>query len=371
MTLKDKHQRHGQVVRAKFGKFARMEFAVLGTTCDAVQSFYHEFSKLIPESRVTYIDADHNTSETIFSARMQVMSNGFEIQIPQPVSELEQRILLSQTDLAVVNGNHFEASAQIIICNPDKESSLRKRAQQLTSVKAIVLQDDQTEVPAYVKELITNYAALPIFHLNDNDAIAAFIRNEFLNPAPLNALILTGGKSSRMGQDKALISHHSIPQYQYLADVCRGLGLEAFISCREDQQEQYTASGHHVIVDTLNNQGPLGGIVSAFMKYPDNAWLILASDIPLLDMDVLNELISQRDASKNATAFISAHDGFPEPLIAIWEPKSYMRIMEFVAMGYDCPRKVLINTSTHLISPSDPNKLTNVNTPDELANLQK
>ncbi|HEY8404120.1 MAG TPA: NTP transferase domain-containing protein [Flavobacteriales bacterium] len=371
MTSKDNHQKHGKVIRAKYGKFARAEFAVLGTTCDAVQSFYQELSAQLSGFKVTYIDADHATSDARFSSRMQVKSNGFELQLPQPVSEMEQRILLSQTDLAVVNGNHFDASSQIIICNPDKETSLRKRASQLTAVRAIVLHDGQNEVPTYVKELVPQHAELPVFHLRDRDALSSFIRREFLKPVPLNALILTGGKSTRMGKDKAQIAHHGVPQYQYLAEICKGLDLDTFISCREDQQEQYTASGQKVIVDALNNQGPLGGIISAFMHYPDCAWLVLASDIPLLDKDVLNELIAQRDASKNATAFISAHDGFPEPLIAIWEPKAYMRIMEFMAMGYDCPRKVLINTSTHLISPAEPHKLTNVNTPDELAKLQK
>jgi molybdopterin-guanine dinucleotide biosynthesis protein A len=371
MISKDKHQKHGQVVRASYGKFARAEFAVLGTTCDAVQAFYRELSTLIAESRITYIDADHNTAEGDCLSRMQMKSNGFEFQIPQPVSELEQRIMLSQTDLAIVNGNHFEAAAQIIICNSDKESSLRKRAKQLTSVRAIFLLDDRSEVPEYVKELVPHYAELPVLHLHDKDAVSAFFREEFLQPAPLNALILTGGKSTRMGQDKALISHHGVPQYEYLAEVCQGLGMETFISCRAEQQEQFSASGHQVIIDSLHNQGPLGGIISAFMKYPDNAWMVLASDIPLLDKNVLNELISQRDTSKNATAFISSYDGFPEPLIAIWEPKSYMRIMEFIAMGYDCPRKVLINTPTHLIVPTEPHKLTNVNTPDELAKLQK
>jgi molybdopterin-guanine dinucleotide biosynthesis protein A len=41
-------------------------------------------------------------------------------------------------------------------------------------------------------------------------------------------------------------------------------------------------------------------------------------------------------------------------------------IMSFIALGYSCPRKVLIQTEAHIVAASTPEKLENVNTPDEL-----
>jgi GTP:adenosylcobinamide-phosphate guanylyltransferase len=41
-------------------------------------------------------------------------------------------------------------------------------------------------------------------------------------------------------------------------------------------------------------------------------------------------------------------------------------IMSFIALGYSCPRKVLIQTEAHIVIASTPEKLENVNTPDDL-----
>jgi molybdenum cofactor guanylyltransferase len=69
-------------------------------------------------------------------------------------------------------------------------------------------------------------------------------------------------------------------------------------------------------------------------------------------------------------AFLNPTSEFPEPLISIWEPKSYQTALSFLGQGISCPRKVLINSDTHLITVSNPTALMNVNTPDELATYQ-
>lgn len=85
----------------------------------------------------------------------------------------------------------------------------------------------------------------------------------------------------------------------------------------------------------------------------------------MVDDGVIKELLSRRSVKHAATAFLNQETGFAEPLITIWEPKSYMRMVQFEAIGYTCPRKVLINSNTLLIEPKHPEKLCNVNTPDE------
>ena len=54
---------------------------------------------------------------------------------------------------------------------------------------------------------------------------------------------------------------------------------------------------------------------------------------------------------------------FPEPLITIWEPRSYPTLMQFLTQGYSCPRKVLMNSDIQLVVPEFPEELTNVNHP--------
>ena len=273
---------------------------------------------------------------------------------------------LSQSDLVIVNGNHFEAVHQLIFCDPDKEASLKKRAGQLTHVIGIVTTDRCQQVSETVKELVPRWAEIPVFNEQNIGELIPLIQSMLMPAAPLKAIIMAGGKSVRMGRDKTHIRYHNIPQFAHVYALCEEMGIEPFVSCRNDQETYFQELGFRTISDRILNLGPLGGIASAFMTAPDSAWLVLAADVPFLDKEIISELISQRSHYHTGTAFQSPFDQFPEPLIAIWEPKSLPMILSFIGLGYSCPRKVLIQTGAKMITATHPEKLENVNTPDEL-----
>lgn len=183
-------------------------------------------------------------------------------------------------------------------------------------------------------------------------------------------LVLAGGKSMRMGEDKGLISWHGIPQRNYTAQLLEQFCDEVFISCR---QEQVTEIGQsfQTIKDNVDGKGPIVGILSAFEKYPDVAWLVIACDLPLIDSETINHLISSRDENVIATTYKSPHDGLPEPLITIWEPSSVDALNSFKEQGYNCPRKVLINSNAKIIEPLSAQALMNANTPEDAAEVKK
>ena len=182
---------------------------------------------------------------------------------------------------------------------------------------------------------------------------------------PLYGLLLTGGASRRMGQDKALLNYGDQPQllaaYQLLETVVE----RAFVSVREDQRNEQTRRQLPQIIDQLADIGPAAGILAAHARYPDAAWLVLACDLPLLNRETLHALLAARDVSRDATAFASAHDGLPEPLCAIWEPSAIEALAASVAAGRVCPRKGLLSIDTQLIDPVDPQALDNANSPGD------
>jgi molybdenum cofactor guanylyltransferase len=94
---------------------------------------------------------------------------------------------------------------------------------------------------------------------------------------------------------------------------------------------------------------------------------VLACDLPFLSEAALSQLLAERDPAASATAFSSAHDGLPEPLCAIWEPKAAAELAAHQAGGNVCPRKFLMRHAVKLLEPGDPRALDNVNTPDEYA----
>ena len=183
--------------------------------------------------------------------------------------------------------------------------------------------------------------------------------------APLFGLVLAGGASTRMLQDKAAIEYHGQSQlhwtFQLLSHVCAA----TFVSVRPDQREEPTRAGLPQIVDRLPGIGPIAGISAAMQAHPKAAWLVVACDLPFLSETTLRHLVEHRDAHKLATAYRSSHDGLPEPLCAIWEPAAGEPLLAYVAAGKQCPRKFLINADTALLDLPDARALDNVNTADE------
>ncbi len=117
------------------------------------------------------------------------------------------------------------------------------------------------------------------------------------------------------------------------------LVAKTFVSVRADQSGEPLRARHAQIVDRGDIEGPAAGIRAAQLAHPQAAWLVVACDLPLLDVSTLQHLIARRDPSRLATAFRSRHDGLPEPLCAIYEPAAGTALQEFLATGRNCPRK--------------------------------
>lgn len=183
--------------------------------------------------------------------------------------------------------------------------------------------------------------------------------------AKIYGLVLSGGKSTRMGTDKGLIAYHGIPQREYLYGLLSQVCEKTFVSLREDQESELPAE-METIVDLNEFKGPYNGLLSAHKKYPDVAWLVLACDLPLMDLEALKELMEARNAEREATAFALKENPLPEPLCAIWEPHALQNSVAYLESGNGtCPRKYLINHDTELVFPNNENVLLNANSEEE------
>jgi molybdenum cofactor guanylyltransferase len=270
------------------------------------------------------------------------------------------RPLFEDADLVLVNGNHFEANSQIVFI--DSRKSLENKLHKLTNVQLIVLID--SEIPPY---LLNHFGDnLPqIIKIGQELEIFDFIENAIKNSIPnIYGLVLTGGKSTRMGIDKGSLRYHTgESQNEFAVNLLKAqLGENVFLSLNSNQFPDY--SEPH-IRDKFLGIGPLGGILSAFQQFPDVAWLVVACDMPFLTENSINQLIGGRNPSKMATTFKSPNDEFPEPLITIWEPKAYPKLLQMLAYGYDCPRKALINSDIELLINLNEKELQNINTVEQ------
>lgn len=209
---------------------------------------------------------------------------------------------------------------------------------------------------------------IPAFHRDDIAGISEFLVNkinESLKDVKLLGLVLAGGKSQRMGQNKALINYHGKPQARHLMEVMENLSIPAYVSCRQDQVSEYDLSATSVITDRFLDFGPLGGILSAMVNHPGKAWLVIACDLPFVNEQKIADLISARDPLKQASVFFNQERSQFEPLFAIYEPSIYSRMLYFLGEGMVCPQKVLFNSSIKKLDLKTQDFLQNVNTPEE------
>jgi len=383
VTSKEHNQlagRHGKhtPLTSLSGNFGRNEWAIVGGYCTAVKHLADRvISALSPRYKCAYADTLHNDEVVSLPGRLSsgaVLEYTDQINYQQynyttQITPFRQRQLFAEADIILVNGNHQPAKAQVVIIDLNKKTSLQKRLEQLTNVQLLLLADNVDDVFDFIKESIPNWQQIPVYKLNETDKIIGFFAEKLQQAKPvLNGLVLAGGKSTRMGFDKGSVNWHGKPQRYHMADMLKSLCNEVFISCRSGQEE--TDAQYATLEDTFIGLGPYGAILSAFREKPDCAWLVIACDLPLLDKKTLQYLVDNRDPSKLATTFGNGYEGFPEPLITIWEPKSYSVLLAFLAQGYSCPRKVLINTDAHLLTAPDASSLTNVNTPEELEKVK-
>jgi molybdopterin-guanine dinucleotide biosynthesis protein A len=189
--------------------------------------------------------------------------------------------------------------------------------------------------------------------------------------APLLGLLLAGGRSTRMGRDKAsmVLGPDGLNQAQrgiwLLSQVCE----KTFLSLRSGQTAPPGCGGTGIVCDQGGVAGPLAGILAAFEREPNAAWLAMACDLPFVGAHLLEGLRAARAGDFDFLAYASATDGLPEPLCAIYEPSARGILLGHAARGCFSPRQILAAGRTSLLElpPANRRALENMNTPGDLA----
>ncbi|MEO1434752.1 MAG: NTP transferase domain-containing protein [Bacteroidota bacterium] len=375
--MKKSHQKHAKLERPRLGQFGRNEFALIGTPCGKIQRLArHLIQRCSDRFRLGYIDAKHRKGDPPIPDPKSMLTHGAHLTYTDEIlhhrfdsrdtlNPHQQRIRFNSCDGLLVNGNHFKADRQIVIIDPRKRESLSRKLDRLTNVALILLDEGVEDIHDFLKTHLDYLAEIPVMSLSNVDRISGWLKGQLKESIPpVRGLVLAGGKSQRMGHDKGAIEYHGQPQREFMACEMDRLGLDVYLSVRQDQAATID-SKFAKLSDSFLGLGPFGALLTAFRQDPNAAWMVAACDLPLLDAGTLDYLLVNRDPSQLATAFNSPVNDFPEPLIAIWEPRAYPVLLEFLAQGFACPRKVLINSDVHLIDAPNPKALQNINTPEE------
>jgi molybdenum cofactor guanylyltransferase len=138
-------------------------------------------------------------------------------------------------------------------------------------------------------------------------------------------VVLCGGQSSRMGSDKGLLMLNDKTWTQKAIDTLSNFQIPIAISINKNQYHDYTSIFPVDILipddPSLQLHGPLCGFLSVHLKYPEEDLLILACDMPLINTELISELLTKYGIETADDAFIYTTDGEPEPMPGIYRSK--------------------------------------------------
>ena len=129
-----------------------------------------------------------------------------------------------------------------------------------------------------------------------------------------SAALLAGGKSRRMGHDKATILFRERPLWQHQLDILRSLQpSELFVSARTDPP--WRPADVEFVPDQQPSRGPLSGIAAVLSRIATDHALVLAVDVPFVTVEYLRDLCAKIEAGCGVVPMIGTR---AEPLLAIY-----------------------------------------------------
>lgn len=162
-------------------------------------------------------------------------------------------------------------------------------------------------------------------------------------------ILLAGGQSKRMGEEKGLIALGKAMMYQYPLRVLESLSDTILIStCKTLEIEEK----HEQVCDEIPGIGPMGGLYTC-LKKSDSEWnLVLPYDLPLVNSDLFRHLL--RYAGDFDVVLPASAPGKPEPLCGIYNKSALAVMKEMIdeqnyAMHQLIPR---VNSKVVVLDPS-------------------
>jgi len=144
------------------------------------------------------------------------------------------------------------------------------------------------------------------------------------------SFILAGGKSSRMGSDKGLMTFRGKPMVLHVADILfRSFNSVQIIS----NSDAYTKFGFEVIPDDIPGIGPIGGIVTGLRKSTSEWSFFAACDMPLITTELIKNITNQIDNQHTAgcDAILFSTDGRLEPVFGLYHKNALVKFEEMIA----------------------------------------
>lgn len=181
----------------------------------------------------------------------------------------------------------------------------------------------------------------------------------------LTGIILAGGMSSRMGQDKGLMQFRGKQMVQYSIELLSQFTSQILISSNNHLYNQFNFP---VIADTYKNCGPIGGLHASLSATTTKWNIILSCDAPFVDPILFQQMLKM---IVDQDAIIPQNENGLEPLFAIYNKRISPFLEEKIKSQEFKLQKILKERNISLFDATDlktqiPNLFSNINSPEDL-----
>lgn len=184
----------------------------------------------------------------------------------------------------------------------------------------------------------------------------------------IEAFVMAGGKSSRMGRDKGLVLLNERPMVSYALDLLAGLDLPVKMIANDPV---YGRFGFPVFPDVVKEKGPLGGLLAAFENTEADLVFLLSCDMPLIPESAAEKLL--RKAEGDCIACFKTDEQI-DPLFALYPVSLKEDVQDRISSGRLKMTDFILENRHTLISsgPEEERQyFRNINTPIELKEVEE
>lgn len=184
-----------------------------------------------------------------------------------------------------------------------------------------------------------------------------------------SAVVLAGGKSSRMGFDKSTMVLQNKKLIESTIKKLDSLFDDIIISV--DSLEKKSEFNHDkIVVDKVKGVGPLGGMISALEMAQSDRLFVIPCDMPVIDIKYISFMMKYMDDNE---IILSEKNGYFEPFPGFYSKSLIPRIEELINQNRRSIRSIFECSRTKVISESEWKKLgfseeifTNLNTTQDV-----
>lgn len=177
----------------------------------------------------------------------------------------------------------------------------------------------------------------------------------------LTGIVLAGGLSTRMGQDKGLLQYKGRTLVEYSIEVMKTLCSEIIISSNNSDYKHF---GYQLVSDIHQQTGPIGGLYAALSESKTDDTIICPCDMPYITGNIIKQILNEK--SHNMAVVAKSKTEKIYPTLGYYNKSCLPIILQQIEQGNYKMQWLLKKLNAQSVVIDDAKSLLNFNSPEDI-----